>query len=71
MTPIFGERERNVGSGLFTILTVLLTSISAVGLGIVSAYGSVLLILHAVSYGSSPVQLRPMALASESSAGGD
>jgi hypothetical protein len=56
----------------FTILIVALTSISVVGLGIISAYGIVIMILHSVSYQSSPAQITPLAFAtSEPQASGD
>jgi len=59
-------------SNLLAILVLALTSISVVALGIFSTYATVLMILNAVSYGSSPSLPRSFQLVtSETQAGGD
>ena len=59
-------------SNLLAILVLAFTSISVVALGIFSTYGTVLMILNAVSYRSSPSLARSFQLiASETQAGGD
>ena len=55
-----------------TVLIVGLTSIGVVGLGIVSAYGAVIVVLQGVSHHSSSAGVGSLTLiAGESQAGGD
>jgi hypothetical protein len=75
--PIFLQLLHFIESGpnlsnLLAILVLAFTSISVVTLGIFSTYGTVLMILNAVSYSSSPSLARPFQLVtSETQAGGD